>query len=223
MKRASFLCSSIGKKQLMGIAGLFWCGFVFTHMAGNLLYLVSAEAYNSYGHAITANKEIYYPLEVALAVSLLAHAFFGILVSLENRKARPIGYAVNPGMGTKGQASIGSKTMAYTGMLIFVFIILHLIKFRFGADYPFQYDGHEIRDLHRLMTEVFSSGGYVAWYLVCLFVLGLHLSHALWSSLQTLGLVPVGREATLLCVSQLFGWAVAIGFAVNPIIIFWRG
>jgi succinate dehydrogenase / fumarate reductase cytochrome b subunit len=73
------------------------------------------------------------------------------------------------------------------------------------------------------MTEVFSSGGYVAWYLVCLFVLGLHLSHALWSSLQTLGLVPVGREATLLCVSQLFGWAVAIGFAVNPIIIFWRG
>src|SRR5688500_6640217 len=72
MKRASFLTSSIGKKQLMGIAGLFWCGFVLTHMAGNLLYLVGPEAYNSYGHAITANKEIYYPLEVALAVSLLA-------------------------------------------------------------------------------------------------------------------------------------------------------
>lgn len=221
--KGAYLCSSIGKKQLMGIAGLFWCGFVFTHMAGNLLYLVSADAYNAYGHNITANKALYYPLEVALAVSLLAHAILGILVSLENRKARPVGYAVNPGMGTKGQASLGSKTMAYSGLLIFVFIILHLIKFRFGVEYPFQHDGKEIRDLHRLMTEIFASGGYVAWYLVCLFVLGLHLSHALWSSIQTLGLVPNGKEKTLLCVSQIFGWAVAIGFAVNPIYIFWRG
>lgn len=222
MKRA-YLCSSVGKKQLMGIAGLFWCGFVLSHMAGNLLYLVGPAAYNNYGHSITGNKLLYYPMEVALALSLALHVIFGILVSLENRKARPVGYAVNPGLGTKGYATLSSKTMAYTGLLIFVFIILHLIKFRFGVDYPFESDGKEIRDLHRLMTEIFASGGYVAWYLVCLFVLGLHLSHALWSSLQTLGLVPNGKEKALLRLSQLFGWAVAVGFALNPIYIFWRG
>lgn len=223
MKRASFLCSSIGKKQLMGIAGLFWCGFVLSHMAGNLLYLVSADAYNSYGHAITSNKALYYPMEVALALTLALHVIFGILVSIENKKARPVGYAVNPGMGTKGAVSASSKTMIYSGLLIFVFIILHLIKFRFGEYYAFDHNGAEIRDLHRLMTETFAGAGYTAWYVICLLVLGLHLSHALWSSLQSLGLVPNGKEKTLLCVSQAFGWAVAIGFAVNPIIIFLRG
>lgn len=222
MKRAAYLCSSIGKKQLMGIAGLFWCGFVFSHMAGNLLYLIGPDAYNAYGHNITSNKALYYPLEVALLVSLLAHAIFGILVSLENRKARPVGYAVGPGLTSKGGAGLGSKSMAYTGLLILVFIILHLIKFRFGVYYPFDHGGHEIRDLHRLMTELFATVGYTAWYLICLFVLGLHLSHALWSSIQTLGLVPPGREKTLIYVSQAFGWLVAIGFAVNPIVIFLR-
>jgi succinate dehydrogenase / fumarate reductase cytochrome b subunit len=163
-------------------------------------------------------------MEVVLALSLAVHVIFGLLVSLENRRARPVGYAVNPGLGTKGYASLSSKTMAYTGMLIFVFIILHLIKFRFGVDYPFESDGKEIRDLHRLMTEIFASWGYVVWYLICLYVLGLHLSHALWSSFQTLGLVPNGKERKLLFASQVFGWVVAIGFALNPIYIyFWRG
>jgi succinate dehydrogenase / fumarate reductase cytochrome b subunit len=223
MKTASFLTSSIGKKQLMGIAGLFWCGFVLTHMLGNLLYLVGPDAYNAYGNSITSIKELYYPLEVALALTLIVHVVFGILVSVENKRARPVGYAVKPGMGTKGQASFGSKTMVYTGLLIFVFIILHLIKFRFGVHYPYQMDGHEIRDLHRLMSETFAGWGYTAWYLVCLYVLGLHLSHALWSSVQTLGLVPNGKEITFLRVSQAFGWIVAIGFALNPIYIFLRG
>lgn len=218
-----YALSSIGKKQVMGISGLLWCGFVLSHMVGNLLYLVGPDAYNAYGHAITGNKMIYYPMEFGLLLTLTLHVVFAILVAKGNRAARPVGYAVNPGMGTKGYASIASKTMAYTGFLVLVFIILHLITFRFGVHYDFEHNGVMIRDLHRLMTETFQSVGYTAWYLVCLFVLGLHLSHAFWSSLQTMALIPPGRECALRCLSQAFGWSIAIGFAINPIIIHWRG
>lgn len=216
----SYVCSSIGKKQLMGITGLGLCGFVLSHMVGNLLYLVGPEAYNAYGHAITGNKEIYYAIESGLLAMFVVHVLFAILVVLENKKARPIGYTVNPGMGTKGDAGLAAKTMKYSGTLILVFVILHLIKFRFGEYYPFELKNEEIRDLHKLMTEIFMSAGYVAWYVVCLLVLGMHLSHALWSSLQTLGWIPLGKEQKLRCLSKLYGWSVAIGFAVNPIYIY---
>jgi succinate dehydrogenase / fumarate reductase cytochrome b subunit len=218
-----YLSSSIGKKQLMAITGLGWCGFVLGHMLGNLLYLVGPEAFNAYGHAITGNKPVYYAIETGLTLTLLGHMFFAALVVMENRRARPVGYAVNPASGSKGGASVAAKTMQYSGALILVFLVLHLLKFRFGEYYPFVMKGEEIRDLYKLMTEVFQSAGLVAWYLVSMLVLGLHLSHALWSSIQTLGLVPGGKETQLRCLSQAFGWLVAIGFAVNPILIFLRG
>lgn len=220
---SAYLSSSIGKKQLMAITGLAWCGFVLSHMLGNLLYLVGPDAYNAYGHAITGNKPIYYAIETGLLLTLLGHIFFAALVVIGNIKARPVGYAVKPGMGTKGAASLASKTMQYSGALVLVFLVLHLIKFRFGEYIPFSYKGEEIRDLHKLMTDVFQSTGYVAWYMISLAVLGLHLSHALWSSIQTLGLVPGGKECTLRCASKIFGWGTAIGFALNPIVIYFRG
>ncbi|MCO5141631.1 MAG: succinate dehydrogenase cytochrome b subunit [Oligoflexia bacterium] len=219
--KSGYICSSIGKKQVMAISGLAWCGFVLSHMLGNLLYLVSASAYNQYGNAITSNKPVYYTIEVGLLITFLVHVIFAIWVSIENSNARPVAYAVSP--SGKGAASFASKTMKYSGILIFVFLILHLIKFRFGTYYPFDLNGAEVRDLHRLMTEAFLGAGYTAWYLICLTVLGFHLSHALWSSLQTLSLLPSGKEKMFSCLSSIFGWAVAIGFALNPIIIYMRG
>ena len=214
-----YLCSSIGKKQLMGITGLGWCFFVLSHMLGNLLYLVGPEAYNAYGHAITGNKPIYYTIEAGLLAFFVGHILCAIAVTIENRKARPVAYAVSP-QGGKGGSTLAARTMALSGMVILVFTILHLIKFRFGAYYPFSLEGKEIRDLHLLITEVFKSFGYVVWYLIALFVLGKHLSHALWSSIQTLGLMPAGKEQKIRCLSALYGWAVAIGFAINPIYVY---
>ena len=217
------LCSSIGKKQLMGVTGLALCGFVLSHMLGNLLYLAGPDAYNAYGHAITGNKPIYYPIELGLLAFFVLHVLFAILVTLENKRARPIAYAVNPGMGTKGAASLASKTMIQSGMLIFVFVVWHLIQFRFGVYYPFEHKGEEIRDLHLLMTEIFAGTGYVAWYVFSLAILGLHLSHAFWSAFQTLAIIPPGKESCLRGFSKVFGWGVALGFAINPIWIFFKG
>lgn len=220
---SAYLSSSIGKKQMMAITGLAWSVFVLLHMLGNLLYLIGPDAYNAYGHGITGNKPLYYIMEAGLLATLLGHVFFAFLVVRDNRRARPVGYAVTPKAGSKGGVSLASKTMQYSGVLVLAFIVLHLITFRFGVFYPYDHNGEIIRDLHRLMTEVFLSSAYFGWYLLCLAVLGLHLSHALWSSIQTLGLIPAGREAALRRLSLVFGWTVAVGFALNPIVIFLRG
>lgn len=220
---SAYLSSSIGKKQMMAITGLAWSAFVLLHMLGNLLYLIGPDAYNSYGHGITGNKPIYYAMEAGLLATLVGHVLFAFLVVRDNMRARPVDYAVRPKSGTKGGASLASKTMQYSGVLVLAFIILHLLTFRFGTYYPYEFKGEEIRDLHRLMSEVFLSGTYFGWYLLCLAVLGLHLSHAFWSSIQTLGLIPAGRETAFRRLSKIFGWSVAIGFALNPIVIFWKG
>ncbi len=217
---AHYLCSTIGKKQLMAISGLGWCAFVFLHMTGNLLYLAGAEAYNNYSQMITGNKEIYYLMEAGLVTFLVLHILFAAMVVLNNRAARPVGYAVSPQSKPKSAATFASRTMALSGTLILVFIVLHLITFRFGPEYPFMHKGQEIRDLHRLMMEVFQSALYVGWYVVALFVLSFHLQHALWSSLQTLGVIPGGKEAGIRKISYAFGILVSLGFAVNPIYIF---
>jgi len=214
-----YICSPIGRKQLMALTGLGWCGFVFSHMAGNLLFLVGPEAYNAYGHAITSSN-LYYLIEAGLAATLLGHILFAFLVVMANRAARPVGYAVSAQGKEKTSATFASRTMALSGLLILVFIVLHLITFRFGTYYEATAKGETVRDLSRLMAEVFSTPGPVIWYGVALSVLAVHLGHALWSSLQTLGLIPGGKEASVRCASYAFGVLVGIGFMVNPLYIF---
>jgi len=221
--RGAYLRSSIGQKQMMAITGLAWCGFVTAHMLGNLLYLVSPEAFNLYGHSITQNKALYYSIEAGLVLTLVLHVLFAILVVIGNAKARPIGYAVGQQGGNKTAATFASRTMKYSGALILIFVVLHIITFRNGPYYPTSVDGLEIRDLAKLMDEVFASPGYFIWYMVALIFLAFHLAHALWSSLQTLGLIPGGKEPVLRKLSYAFGWIIAIGFAANPIYIFLRG
>jgi succinate dehydrogenase / fumarate reductase cytochrome b subunit len=216
----SYLKSSIGKKQMMAISGLAWCGFVTAHMAGNLFYLVGPEAFNQYGHAITGNKELYAVAEIGLLVTFVMHVLFALLVVIDNAKARPIGYAVSPQRGEKTAASFASLTMRYSGLLILAFLIMHLIQFRFGTYYSFQTKTEEIRGLYQLMSEIFASGLIVAIYVVCLGAIGLHLSHALWSALQTLALIPPGREKGLRRLSVVFGVVIALGFVVNPLYIY---
>ncbi len=215
-----YLCSPIGKKQLMALTGLGWCGFVFTHMAGNLVYFAGPEAYNAYSESITGNKELYYMIEAGLLAMLALHVLFAMMIVVANRRARPVGYAVGQGKSDKTAASAASRSMALTGTLVLVFIVFHLIHFRFGAFYPIQWHGFEIRDIARLMREFFQNGAYVAAYAVCLVALSFHLQHALWSSLQTLGWIPGGKEAALRCLSFLFGIGVSVGFVLTPLYIF---
>lgn len=214
---AGYFSSSIGKKQIMAITGLALSLFVLAHMAGNLLFLVGPEAYNAYGHALVSNPLIYFA-EAGLVVLFFVHLGCAVQLTIENRAARPVGYYVPPS-GAKGGITMASRFMILSGLLVAVFVVLHLITFKFGAYYATSAKGEEIRDLYRLMVEVFQSPVYVVWYLVALAVLGLHLAHGVSSAAQTFGAVSPGREVAFTQVGVIFGVVIAVGFSVVPLYI----
>lgn len=215
----AFLRSTVGKKYIMGLSGLVWAGFVLAHMAGNLLIFVSNDAYNAYGHAITSGKLIYVA-EAVLLAALITHVYMAISLTAANRSAKGSHYAV-AAKGAK-RVSLASRTMAIQGSLVLVFIILHLITFKYGAHYDTVVNGVPMRDLARLMEEVFQQPGYVIWYLIALVILGFHLKHGVGSSFQSLGLMEGTYRETWKKLSITYGIIVAAGFIAQPIFLLMR-
>lgn len=213
-----FLKSTVGRKYLMGLTGLVWMGFIFTHMAGNMLILVSGDAYNSYGHAIVSNKIVLYGAEATILLALIVHVFCAITLTIQNRSSRNSRYAMNPN-GPKG-ATLASRTMAVQGSAVLAFIILHLITFKYGNYYETTVNGVVMRDLHKLILEVFQSPAYVAWYVVCLFLLMFHISHGAGSVFQSFGVLERKMQSGI----KKFAWTYAIvvigGFLSQPLYVF---
>ena len=213
-----FFLTTIGKKYLMGFTGLIWAGFVLTHMLGNLLIFVSADAYNSYGHKLVTSG-ILIPAEIVLVLAILTHVVMAILLTIENRKAGGGNrYAMLPG-GEK-RASLASRTMAVQGSLILAFIILHLITFKYGQHFETTVDGVVMRDLHRLIIEVFQQPVYVVWYVVSLILLGFHLSHGVGSIFQSLGFKNDHYAPMIKTVSVAYGIIVFLGFLSQPLYVY---
>jgi len=214
----TFFLTSIGKKYVMGLTGLIWAGFVAGHMAGNMLMFVGPDAYNSYGHALTSGYLIY-AIETLLILALATHIACAVSLTLENRRARGgQRYAVTPN-GTKAPR-FASQTMAIQGSIILVFIILHIATFKYGTYYETTANGVVMRDLHRLLVEVFHNPGYVAWYLVAMVFLFMHLSHGVGSIFQSFGIKNQKNEHMIRVISFVYGAVVAGGFFAQPIYCF---
>jgi succinate dehydrogenase / fumarate reductase cytochrome b subunit len=217
-----FMCSTIGRKQLTAVAGIGLCAFVFMHVTGNFFMFIGPEAYNKYSYAIVSNPLLYLA-EVGLLAIFALHTVIGIVLTIRNRSARPQRYAVLPN-GEKGTPLV-MRTMIWQGIVILVFVVMHLITFKFGPHYTVTYDGVEMRDLFRLLVEVFASPGYVAWYVIAVLILGYHLSHGLYSSIQTLGFNHPTYNSKLQLLSIIFGAYIGLGFAIQPIymLFFYKG
>ncbi len=209
--------SLVGRKQLIAFTGLGLSGFLLTHMAGNMLILVSAQSYNEYAHALTSN-----PLLIVAEVGLLAmfasHLMFALWLSWINFKARDSRYAMMSS-GAKG-TSWTQRSLWAQGLLILAFLILHLITFKYGPHYLVNYGKGEIRDLHKLVVEVFHSPIYDLWYLVALVVLGFHLSHGVGSSFQTLGVNHPRYNPLIKGFSVFYAVMVICGFVSQPIYVY---
>lgn len=214
----TYFRSTIGMKQLMGLSGLVWSGFVLGHMLGNLLIFVGPDVYNWYGHMIVSNKILLYGTEAILIATILIHVINGVLVTRKNKTARPV--TPLKGLGPQKDNSFAVKTMIYQGVLILVFIILHIATFKYGTYYETTVDGVVMRDLHRLIVETFKSPMYVAWYVLCLVLLGLHLSHGFYSSFQTLGIHHPKYNPHLQKLGHAYAWLVAGGFLSQPIYVY---
>lgn len=168
----SFATSSIGRKLVMAITGLLMVGFLVTHMAANLLVIFDPEAYNDYSHALISNPLIYIA-EFGLIALFVGHLVSGFAVTLQNRRARPIAYAEKNPAGHTSRKSLASTSMIVSGVVMLIFVPLHILSFKFGTWYDSAADP-AVRDLHRLVMEEFQRPGFVFWYLAALTFLAAH-------------------------------------------------
>ncbi len=213
-----FFTTSIGQKMLMGATGLLLIGFLVMHMSANLLVLVDAEAYNHYSHNLVTNPFIYVA-ELGLLVLFVGHFVSGIRVYLRNKAARPIGYQMKQRAGYTSHKSLASTTMILTGLVVLVFVPLHIATFKFGPYYAMTSEP-AVRDLYRLVIEDFQSPLLVAWYVLSMAVVGFHLWHGFGSGLESLG---VTHRTGLRRAGQLLAVIVAGGFVIVPIAVLLTG
>jgi len=168
--------SSVGKKSIMAASGLLLSLFLLTHLLGNSVSFFGREAYNAYAEKLHSLGALVYIFEAGLLTLFIIHILTGIILYLENLQARPSRYAVNT---SEGGRSWGSRTMPYTGIIIFVFIMVHLLNFHFTDKSVSTAD---------LVRELLSRPGLAIFYIFSLVAVALHLSHGTWSLFQSIGM-----------------------------------
>lgn len=218
MRLSVLLRTTVGKKLLVAVSGLLFAGFLVTHMAANLLLLFDGVAYNKYSHALVTNPLLPFA-EIALVVFLVVHFGLALYLWAQNRKLRPVKPAQLPPPGHPKRANVMSRTMAISGTLTLVFVVLHLWTFKYGAHYTTVVDGVEMRDLYRLVVEKFHEPLYVAWYVFALLLLGGHLNHGFTATAQTLGFTSV-RKPRWQSVATALSWTLVGGFLLQPICLY---
>ena len=210
------------QKYLMGVTGLGLAVFVLFHMLGNLLIFAGAKTYNLYAHKLETPFLIVF--ETGLLVCFAGHIALALGLSLKNFWARGGRYGRGYALSAKGQkgTSFFQKSLLAQGAVILVFVILHLITFKFGAHYETVYDGKQVRDLFRLVVEVFQNPWMVVWYLLALLILSVHLCYGLTASFQSLGITRF--EWGIKTLSRVYAGAVTVGYVSLPLyMFFWKG
>ena len=214
---SSVLWVSILQKYLMGLTGLGLALFVLLHMLGNLFIFAGDKAYNLYMHQMV-NMKISVIVQVGLLASFLLHIILALILSVKNYFSRSEKYA-RSASGWKATAWY-QKGLIAQGAVILVFVILHLITFKFGTHYETTYDGKVIRDIFRLVIEVFQDPLVVTWYILALLILSFHLFHGVVSSFQSLGITFPGSESWLKKISLFYTVFVTLGYISLPLYIF---
>jgi succinate dehydrogenase / fumarate reductase cytochrome b subunit len=207
----TFTKSSIGKKWIVALTGLAMFLFVIGHVTGNLQFFIGPEAINHYGELLRIWPELLWVIRISLLTCLVLHVIFTMLVVIENRKARPQKYACQATV----QAKLSTKLMAFSGILLLVFIVFHLAHFTTqSVDPVFQSfkDEKGRHDIYRMLVVGFSNPVMSGAYALAMIFLCSHLSHGAWSWLQTLGLRTkkvsegVNRGAAILAVVLALGY-----------------
>ncbi|PKP37677.1 MAG: succinate dehydrogenase [Bacteroidetes bacterium HGW-Bacteroidetes-15] len=216
--------SALGKKLIMSISGLFLMLFLLVHLGTNLLMLIGdGELYNKAAHALATTPALR-AVELILAFGFVFHILYATIITLKNRKARPISYSSS---SSNELTTWSSRNMYILGFTILAFLILHLINFflklRFGNVPSISYDGglSQIHNSYELVSEFFISyWWYNVIYIVSAILLGLHLSHGFWSAFQTIGLNNNKWIPRLQILSYVYSAIIAAGFTIIPL-YFW--
>ena len=175
--------SSVGTKLLIGLTGLALFLYLIVHVVGNLMVFFGPEVFNRYAYTLEGNPLIPV-IELGLLLIFLVHVVKTIGMLVANQRARPVRYEKKKMAGPPSRKSFASSTMIFSGLWLFIFIIIHVRAFRYGTEYEWAAGG---RDLYRLEMENFSNPLMVAFYVLSMLVVGSHVWHGASSAFQSLG------------------------------------
>uniref|UniRef100_A0A7C4MPH0 Succinate dehydrogenase cytochrome b subunit n=1 Tax=Desulfatirhabdium butyrativorans TaxID=340467 RepID=A0A7C4MPH0_9BACT len=200
--------SSIGKKLMMAVSGLCFCGFLAAHLAGNLFIYGGKDAFNAYASHLHSLGPLLTIAEFGLLFLALVHVVSGLVLFYQNWSARPERYQVN---ATAGGRTIGSATMPYTGLILLAFVLFHLFQFHFVDK--------TTRTIFDIVSTAFRNPVNVGLYVLVMVVAAIHVSHGFWSAFQTLGANHPKYMPAIRLLSILFSLIVGIGFGFIPVYV----
>jgi succinate dehydrogenase / fumarate reductase cytochrome b subunit len=221
---SNYTRSSIGAKHIMAVTGLLLFLFAIQHMFGHLQMFGGPEMYNSYAHFLQNLWEVKWPARAGLIVLVVVHVVVAIGLVAKNRSARPVGYA-------KYKPVVSSpvgRAMAYTGLVVFVFLTFHILHFTLGQVQPGHFhtmDPKDRWDAYSMFVYGFQSPAIYVIYLVGIALFSMHLGHGASSWLQSLGWrhpkYPTDRLGPALAVFLFVGYmlpptAVLVGLLKLP-------
>jgi succinate dehydrogenase / fumarate reductase cytochrome b subunit len=200
--------TSVGKKLLMAVTGLIFCIFLTAHLAGNMTLYFGKDLFNAYAAHLHALGPLVTVFGWGLLLFGLIHVGTGLFLFYQNFRARPVRYGVNKRAGGR---TLGSGTMPYTGVILLLFVIMHLFNFHFvDKTHTTIFD---------IVSTAFSKPGYVVVYTFAMIVAAVHVSHGFWSAFQTLGANHPKYTPFLRGLSLVFSLVVGIGFGFIPIYV----
>ena len=214
--------STIGKKVIMAVTGLLLIAFVIGHMLGNLQVFIGAAKINAYSAFLKSTGELLWLVRLGLLVAVLLHILMAWQLTMIKNRARPIGYEQRePQVST-----IASRTMRWGGVLLLVFIVFHILHFTTGTVFPVasrpdaMYPQFSHTDVYGNVISAFRTPWVVAFYVVSMLFLMLHLFHGAWSSVRTLGLNKPSRHPLQRRVATVVAVVVWLGFTAVPVAVF---
>ncbi|SHO63415.1 succinate dehydrogenase cytochrome b subunit [Algoriphagus zhangzhouensis] len=214
--------STLGRKLIMALTGLFLILFLTGHVSGNMLLFKGdgGEAFNIYAKFMTTNPAVKI-LSYLTYISVIGHVIYSIMLTSKNKSARPIGYAESK---ASTNSTMASRNMGVLGTIILIFLVVHLQGFWYQmhwGDLPVvEYDGESYKDLFSIVTFAFQNELIVAGYVIAMGFLAFHLSHGFASAFQTLGLNHVKYSPAIAAVGKIYAVVVPILFALMPLYIY---
>jgi succinate dehydrogenase / fumarate reductase cytochrome b subunit len=210
--------SSVGTKLLIGLTGLALFAYLVLHLAGNAMILLGRETFNRYSHFLISNPLIV-PVEIGLLLIFLLHVYKTVTMWIENRAARPVRYQKREWAGHASRKSLASSTMIASGLITLVFVLVHVKQFKFGTFY-LAAGSESVRDLYRTEIEVFQHPLWVAFYVICTLIVGLHLRHGISSAFQSLGLDHPRYTRRIVGLGILLAIVIGGGLAMIPVWVY---
>jgi succinate dehydrogenase / fumarate reductase, cytochrome b subunit len=207
--------SSVGTKLLVGATGLLLAAYMLLHLAGNVLILLGRDTFNEYSHQLISNPLIVL-VEMGLLLVFLVHIYKAVTMWIRNQAARPVPYQKKERAGHTSRKSLASSTMIASGLVVMVFVGIHVKQFKFGTFYLAS-GSETVRDLYRTEIEVFRNPLWVALYVMGALLVGLHMRHGISSAFQSLGLEHPRYTRRIVAIGIVVAVVVGGGLALIPI------